>query len=63
MEKTNVVVLEKGPIIVEGKLLVTHSNGTTEERDGKIALCRCGYSKNKPYCDGQHRDCPVTNEL
>lgn len=62
MEKTNIVVLEKGPVLIEGKLLVTHPNGTTEEKE-KVALCRCGYSKNKPYCDGAHRDCPVTQEL
>lgn len=63
MEKTSVIILEKGPVIVEGSLIVTHSNGITEEKEGKIALCRCGYSKNKPYCDGAHRDCPVTNQL
>lgn len=63
MEKTSVIILEKGPLIVEGNLVITNSSGITEEKNGKIALCRCGYSKNKPYCDGAHRDCPVTNEL
>jgi hypothetical protein len=63
MEKTNVIVLEKGPVIIEGNLSITHANGNTESKEGKIAICRCGYSKNKPFCDGAHRDCPVTNEL
>lgn len=63
MENTSVIVLEKGPVIVEGNLSITHPNGTVEEKNGKIALCRCGYSKNKPFCDGAHRDCPVTTEL
>jgi CDGSH-type Zn-finger protein len=63
MEKTSVVILDKGPVIVEGNLTITHSNGVSEEKTGKIALCRCGYSKNKPFCDGAHRDCPVTAEL
>lgn len=63
MEKTSVIVLDKGPVIVEGNLIITHANGTFEEKDGKIALCRCGYSQNKPFCDGAHRDCPVTDKL
>lgn len=63
MEKTSVIVLEKGPVIVEGNLIITHLNGITEEKNGKIALCRCGYSQNKPFCDGAHRDCPVTDKL
>ncbi|GIU72169.1 MAG: hypothetical protein KatS3mg003_1648 [Candidatus Nitrosocaldaceae archaeon] len=37
-----ITVLENGPIIVE-------NNGK------KIALCRCGGSNNKPYCDGTHQ--------
>lgn len=59
---TNVIILEKGPIIVDGKLSVSY-DGVVEEKEGKIALCRCGYSKNKPFCDGAHKDCPVTDEL
>lgn len=63
MEKTSVIVLEKGPVIVEGNLVITSTNGSVEEKNGKIALCRCGYSQNKPFCDGAHRDCPVTDKL
>lgn len=63
MEQTKVNVLEKGPVIVEGNLKITYSNGTIEEKNGKIAICRCGYSQNKPFCDGAHRDCPVTDKL
>lgn len=63
MEKTNVLVYPKGPVIVEGNLSITHADGTKEEKEGKIALCRCGYSMNKPYCDGKHKDCPVINDL
>ena len=46
-EKTSVTVLDKGPIIVDGKLTVNY-NGVVEEKEGKVALCRCGYSQKKP---------------
>jgi len=46
-------VLANGPIIVDGKFEITLANGTKEVRD-KAAICRCGASKNKPYCDGSH---------
>jgi|LakMenEpi03Aug12_release.lakeMendotaPanAssembly.Ray.scaffolds.fasta_scaffold4202346_1 CDGSH-type Zn-finger protein len=61
-EKTSVTVLEKGPIIVEGKVTVSY-DGVVEQKEGKIALCRCGYSQKKPFCDGNHRSCPVTESL
>ena len=61
-ENTLVNVLEKGPIIVEGKLTVIY-DGVTEQKEGKIALCRCGYSQKKPFCDGNHKNCPVTEQL
>jgi CDGSH-type Zn-finger protein len=62
-EKTKVTVLAKGPVIMEGNFEITHANGEVENKEGKVALCRCGFSKNKPFCDGAHRDCPSTNEL
>ena len=37
-----VKALPDGPYLVES------------EAKGKVALCRCGLSKNKPYCDGAH---------
>ena len=61
-EKTTVTVLDKGPVIVEGKLTITY-DGIVEEKEGNIALCRCGYSNVKPFCDGTHRSCPVTDDL
>ena len=61
--KTKVVILPKGPIYMEGSFEIIHPDGKQEEKEGKVALCRCGYSKNKPYCDGAHKDCPVTEIL
>lgn len=46
--------LPNGPVIVEGNLEICSGTGRTIARGKKTALCRCGGSKNKPYCDGTH---------
>jgi CDGSH-type Zn-finger protein len=46
-------VLPNGPLLVQGKVEIVLADGKTEEKEGP-ALCRCGASKNKPYCDGSH---------
>ena len=47
--------LPDGPYIVEGKveLFDTEGNKIPFEKD-KMALCRCGASTKKPFCDGMH---------
>lgn len=44
-----------GPLLVDGNLEVVSGTGRTINRVVKTALCRCGASANKPYCDGTHR--------
>lgn len=44
-----------GPLLVSGNLEVVSGTGRTVNRCGKTALCRCGGSANKPYCDGTHK--------
>ena len=48
-------IREAGPYAVRGELTV--AGKTTSYR---ATLCRCGASKNKPYCDGSHHDVPFT---
>lgn len=43
-----------GPLLVEGNLEICAGTGRTLNRVQKAALCRCGHSANKPYCDGSH---------
>lgn len=43
-----------GPYMVVGKLEIQSGTGRNVNRVGKCFLCRCGHSKNKPYCDGSH---------
>lgn len=43
-----------GPLLVYGNILVKDSKGNEMKRNNVTALCRCGKSENKPYCDGNH---------
>ncbi len=49
-------VAENGPILIEVNKASLHKGGSVEELPKKIiALCRCGQSSNKPFCDGAHK--------
>ncbi|WJJ96168.1 (4Fe-4S)-binding protein [Algibacter luteus] len=52
--ETKVEVLENGPLLVYGALKVIDKDGSEEVKNKTTAFCRCGASKNKPYCDGTH---------
>lgn len=45
-----------GPLWVTGGILVLRSDGQLLERRNRVTLCSCGRSKNKPLCDGTHRE-------
>lgn len=51
----NVQPLKDGPLMVTGNLEVVSGTGRTTDKLVKAFLCRCGQSKNKPYCDGSHK--------
>lgn len=50
-----VIPAQDGPLLVNGSLEVVSGTGRTIDRCTKTALCRCGHSNNKPYCDGSHK--------
>jgi uncharacterized Fe-S cluster protein YjdI len=50
-----VEVTPNGPYLIKSECLIVHSDGREETKTGTVALCRCGASGNKPYCDGSHR--------
>lgn len=52
--EVKVDIMKNGPAIVQGTIKVTHSDGSTEIKENRMAICRCGASSNKPFCDGQH---------
>ena len=53
--KLTVQVNKGGPYLVKGKFVFVDTDGKEEVKEGSIALCRCGASNNKPFCDGAHR--------
>lgn len=67
--KYKITIIEDGPYIVTGnvpiyeQIITPVGDGTYEYKDGRIlpqsetyALCRCGHSKNAPFCDGSHEE-------
>jgi CDGSH-type Zn-finger protein/uncharacterized Fe-S cluster protein YjdI len=44
-----------GPTYLRGDLALLGADGNTALRDTRMALCRCGASQNKPFCDRSHR--------
>jgi CDGSH-type Zn-finger protein/uncharacterized Fe-S cluster protein YjdI len=53
-EETTIVERPNGPLFVRGRLKVRRQDGSIRE-ETRSALCRCGQSANKPFCDGTHR--------
>lgn len=53
MSKTTIDISPNGPFIVNDLNKLTNSKQDLETKK-VIALCRCGSSKNKPFCDGTH---------
>jgi len=43
-----------GPLWLRGGIAVVSGDGFEYEIRNRATLCRCGQSKNKPYCDGAH---------
>lgn len=52
---TRVEILTDGPLLVHGDLTIKLPDGSETTRQSVTAFCRCGYSNNKPYCDGSHK--------
>jgi len=43
-----------GPLWVRGGIRIESEDGTPYEKRNRVTLCRCGASKNKPFCDSSH---------
>ena len=55
-EHTSITVTPGGPLYVRGLVQLQSANGSVILNDTRLALCRCGQSHNKPFCDNSHLD-------
>ena len=54
-DETTIEPRTNGPLFVRGRVRIVDPDGTLLREDTRVALCRCGGSQNKPFCDGTHR--------
>ena len=55
MAEVTIQVTPNGPYVVSGAIELRDSDGTVHPTtQAKVALCRCGASTKKPFCDGTH---------
>jgi CDGSH-type Zn-finger protein len=56
-DTTEIAVFDNGPLKVSGEFALKDGKGRPFDLAGResVALCRCGRSGNKPFCDGSHK--------
>ena len=54
VSEASIYVSENGPYVVKGKVELIETPRGKGASETSIALCRCGASTNKPFCDGSH---------
>jgi CDGSH-type Zn-finger protein len=56
MEEARITAYRDGPLIVRGPFRLEDQNGESIDPGREtIALCRCGKSRMRPFCDGTHK--------
>ena len=54
MAEVTIETIKNGPYIVKGDVELKDSDGNAYSVEKRMALCRCGASTEKPFCDGTH---------
>jgi 3-phenylpropionate/trans-cinnamate dioxygenase ferredoxin subunit len=54
MADVTIDIIKNGPLIVKGVVELRDSEGNRYPAEKRMALCRCGASTEKPFCDGTH---------
>lgn len=57
MAGTKITILSNGSARIEGDFEIVDKDGNSYGLGGRtlVSMCRCGLSKNKPFCDGSHK--------
>lgn len=64
MSEVRITVTTHGPLLVRGPVTVVGSDDEPlGDTDGDVALCRCGASATKPFCDGSHHEVEFRSEV
>ena len=53
-EHDSATVIPGGPLYMRGLVQLRAADGSVIVKDTRLALCRCGQSRNKPFCDNSH---------
>ena len=55
-DQTDINVFPNGPLRISGNFVIKDGQGKEFDLAGRtaISLCCCGFSENKPFCDGSH---------
>ena len=65
MAEVTIRMRPNGPIVVEGAFRLIDSAGNEFQLDSSkpaYALCRCGQSSRRPFCDGTHKTCGFVSD-
>lgn len=54
--------VKDGPLILKGNVRISGGSGRVSWTGKQVALCRCGASANKPFCDGSHKEAGFTSD-
>ena len=52
--QNTITLVTNGPLYARGNIVIKDNDGNAILRDTRVALCRCGKSANKPFCDNAH---------
>ena len=57
--EVRITTRENGPLLISGPIKLIDHTGREYDLGGKetIALCRCGQTNRRPFCDGTHKSC------
>lgn len=62
-DAVEITIKKNGPYVVSGTVTLLDADGTPyTDLKPIIALCRCGHSQNRPFCDGAHSSSDFTGD-